>query len=429
MSSSHKIGFWAVFSIVAGSQIGTGVFMLPTSLANYGIFSLIGWCISGVGAIALGFVFASLCSRFPETGGPHVYIHKIFGKDAAFFVGWTYWIISWTSSTAVVVTAISSLHPLIGDQPPAVYLVLEIILLLSIMAVNLLGLSLASKVEFFLTILKFIPLLVISLVALQFFDYSNIVIHESIADLPTTSILGHVTLLTLWGFIGLETATTPAESVVNPAKNIPKAIIWGTFCVALLYFINSVAIMGLIPGGRLIASTAPYVDVAKIIFGGKWHLLLSCVISVICIGTLNAWLLAGSQVALGLAQDGLMPKIFAQKNKNNAPKYAILVSSVGIMPLLALTLNENFAKQINVIIDFSAITFAFIYLACCLGFLKLLITEKARFSIIDWVVGLVSTSFCIFLIYGTPLDSLITSCTMVLSIVPVYLFWYKKGKK
>ncbi len=71
---SNKIGFWAVFAFVTGSQIGSGVFMLPANLAGYGIFSLVGWAISGVGAIALCLVFASLCAKFPETGGPHTYV-------------------------------------------------------------------------------------------------------------------------------------------------------------------------------------------------------------------------------------------------------------------------------------------------------------------------------------------------------------------
>jgi len=63
----QKIGFWSVFAIVTGSQIGTTVFMSPASLAQYGIFSLIGWLLSGCGAISLCLVFASLCSRFPRT--------------------------------------------------------------------------------------------------------------------------------------------------------------------------------------------------------------------------------------------------------------------------------------------------------------------------------------------------------------------------
>ena len=92
---SNKIGFWSVFALVTGSQIGTGALFFPSSLAPYGTYSIVGWIISSFGAIALSLVFASLCARFPQTGGPHVYVQKAFGRYLAFFAGWTYWVISW----------------------------------------------------------------------------------------------------------------------------------------------------------------------------------------------------------------------------------------------------------------------------------------------------------------------------------------------
>src|SRR5437762_1276265 len=103
MSQTKKMGFWSIFAIVIASQIGSVIFMLPASLAPYGYFALIGWLVSACGALALALVFASLCMWYPETGGPHVYVHKAFGARAAFFTGWTYWVISWVSSTAVVI--------------------------------------------------------------------------------------------------------------------------------------------------------------------------------------------------------------------------------------------------------------------------------------------------------------------------------------
>ena len=77
---SQKLGFWSVFGLVTGSQIGTGVLILPASLTPFGVFSLVGWIISSCGAIILALVFSTLCARFPQTGGPHVYLKKTFGK-------------------------------------------------------------------------------------------------------------------------------------------------------------------------------------------------------------------------------------------------------------------------------------------------------------------------------------------------------------
>jgi len=422
---SKKIGFWSVFAIVTGSQIGTTVFISPVSLAPYGVFSLVGWLLSGCGAIALCLVFASLCARFPETGGPHAYIKHLFGPTTAFFIGWTYWVVSYVSTTVVVITAIGSLSPFLDKISQIEEMIMQILLLATITLLNLRGVQAAGKAEFVLMLLKFVPLIIIPLSALFYFDSQNFVVLDKISELPISSTLSQVTLLTFFGFIGLECATTPANEVQNPSTTIPRAIIIGTVSVALLYFLNSVGIMGLFAGSELALSKAPYVDASKIIFGGNWYLLISCIASIVCIGTLNAWILASGQIVLGLAQDGLMPKIFAKKNRYGAPYFGILVSSSVIVLLLMLTSNKSLAAQINNIIDISVSSFLFVYLFCAIAFLKLKIQEK-ELSFCGFLYGVLSVIFCCWIIYETPVITLLTASLFVLSGIPMYFFWYKK---
>ena len=422
---SNKIGFWSVFALVTGSQIGSGVFTLPALLAPYGAFSLAGWLIAGVGAIALALVFGGLCSQFPRTGGPHVYVQQAFGSIASFFTGWTYWVISWVSTTAVIVASVGYLSPLIGTQSAEIYLLLEVMLLLAITALNLKGVKAAGQAEFFLTLLKFLPLLVIPIVALVNFNPDNFVMASSMTALSTPQLLSQVTLLTLWGFIGVESATTPAGCVKDPCQTIPRAIIFGTLCVAGLYMINSVGIMGLIPGPELAQSKAPYVDAAQHIFGGSWYLVVSIIASVVCIGTLNAWMLASGQVALGLAEDKFLPAFFAKKNKYDAPYGGLLTSCAGIIPLLILTSNDSLSHQITAIIDFSVIAFLFVYLACTLAYVKVL-RKSASQSFYKWVYTIIATIFCLWVLYETPLKTLLIASLFVVSGLPGYWLWYRR---
>ncbi len=427
-SNSSKIGFWSVFAIVTGSQIGSGVFMLPSSLAPYGIFGLFGYLISGCGALALCFVFASLCKRLPFTGGPHVYVQHAFGPTLGFFSGWTYWVISWVSTTAVVVTSIGCLSPFFVNSSKEFYLLLEIILLISITLLNLRGVKMAGNAEFFLTVLKFIPLILLPAVALFYFDRHNLVIAQEITlSQSNINILAKVTLLTLWGFIGLETATTPADSVDNPSVTIPRAIILGTLSVSLLYILNFIGVIGVLPGAILMQSKAPYVAVAQQVFGGNWHLLISIITAIVCIGTLNAWVLTSGQIALGLSQDGLMPKTFSKKNRFDAPVTALIFSSIGIMPLLVSTSTKSFSQQILAIIDISVTAFLFVYLICCISFLKLLIQEKHK-QISSYFFTAIAVMFCGWIIYETSINVLLWSFLFTLSGVPVYLFWYRRKK-
>ncbi|MDE5062231.1 APC family permease [Wolbachia endosymbiont of Drosophila tsacasi] len=421
---SNKIGFWAIFALVISSQIGSGIFMLPISLAPYGAYSLISWVISGLGAISLALVFALLCAKFPETGGPHVYVKHAFGPNAAFFVGWTYWVSSWVSSTAVTVASIGYLAPLFHNDIQSIHLFLEITLILAIMLINLRGVTTAGRVELLLTIIKITALLAIPVTALFFFDRNNFITSEEISTLTMSQVLARSTLLTLWCFIGLESATAPAGSVNNPAKTIPRAIVLGTICVAVIYFINSLSIMGLISGNDLANSKAPYVDAVKIMLPGNWHFIISILAFIVSVSNLNAWFLADGQVTLGLAKDKLMPQFFTKRNKYDAPFCGIILSTLGMLVLLILTSSKNFAKQVTSIIDISVVSFLFIYLACSLAFLKVIIQEKNYY---EFLIGSAAVSFCCWIIYETPINTLLTSSLFILGSIPTYLFWYRRS--
>lgn len=419
---SRKIGFWPVFALVTGSQIGSGVFMLPASLAPFGAISLLGWLLSGLGAMALALVFAKLCGWFPQTGGPHVYVKQSFGASASFFTGWTYWIISWVSTTVVISASVGYLSPILGYPSDNTRLVIEIGLLIAITALNFRGVKTAGNTEFFLTLLKMIPLLLVPLAALFYFNKDNFAPITASTPLEFSHVLSQVVLFTLWGFIGVESATTPAGEVHNPSKTIPKAVIFGTLSVALFYFINSVGIMGVLPASQLANSMAPYADATQFMFGGNWHLIVSVIAAIVCIGTLNAWVLTSGQIALGLAQDGFMPPIMGKQNKHGAPMVAILVSTAGMIPLLILTLNENLAQQINSVIDYSVTAFLFVYGMCCLAFLKQLWQQKDKVPFIHWAYGLLALGFCVWVISATPAKTLLTAGAFVALGIPLYVY-------
>ncbi|NUY39379.1 amino acid permease [Wolbachia endosymbiont of Litomosoides brasiliensis] len=421
---SNKIGFFPVFALVISSQIGSGIFMLPISLAPYGTYSLISWAISGFGAVCLALVFATLCAKFPETGGPHVYVKHAFGPTTAFFVGWTYWVISWVSTTALIVVGVGYLTPFLHENIKNVRLPLELLLFVVVTLINLRGVTAAGRVEFLLTVVKIAVLLALPVVALFFFNRNNFIVGEEISGLTMSQTLARSTLLTLWCFIGVELATASAGSVDNPAKTIPRAVVLGTICVAIIYFINNFAIMGLINGNDLANSKAPYVNAVRIMFSGNWYLIISIVAFVFCIGSLNAWVLSSGQVAFGLAKDKLMPQLFAKRNEHGSPFWGITASSAGTAILLILTSNNNFAQQITSIIDFSVVSFLFVYLACSLAFLKVVIKEKNYYKLLT---GSIATAFCCWVILETPLNTLLIASLFTMSGVPLYLFWYRRA--
>lgn len=188
---------------------------------------------------------------------------------------------------------------------------------------------------------------------------------------------------------------------------------------------SNIGIMGLVPGDILATAKAPYVVASHYLFGGNWHFLVAIIASVVCIGTLNAWMLASGQIVLGLAEDQLMPAVFAKKNPVNAPVLGLLTSSLGILPLLLLTMNANIAQQITSIIDFSVVAFVFVYLMCVLAYLKTLLAEKPKWY--HWIYAVGALVFCCWIIAQTSLLTLGISSAFIASGVPVYWFWYRKN--
>ena len=418
---SKKLNFKSAVSLVIGSQIGSGAFLLPASLAVLGPISLFGWLISGTGAILLALVFAQLSMRVSKGGGPHVYIEQAFGRKAAFFTAWTYWLISWVSSIAVIVAAVGYLSPLIGITSPLFTLCLEIAIITSITLLNIRGTAVAGSFEVVLTIMKCAPLIIVPLAGLFFlkFEYFQPLNPH---HLPILTSLNTASLMTFWGFVGLETATTTASIIENPTKTIPRAVITGTIVVAVLYFINSFGVMGVVPPETLVKTQAPYVDATQILFGNGWNLIIAVVAFIACIGTLNAWVLTSGQIAVESARGGLLPSFFAKVNKAGAPYVALLIAFSCTVPILMLTLTPNILTQLNAIIDVSVTTFVFIYLFCALAYIKIRTQSKVYL-----IVALLASGFCVWILLFTSWQNLLLCSLFVLTGLPVYM-WQKRKR-
>lgn len=424
----NKLGFWALFSLVIGSQIGSGVFLLPASLSPLGHHAILGWLVSGFGALSLTMVFIQLVERFPKTGGPHVYVLQAFGKTAAFFTGWTYWLISTVSSATVILAAVGYLSPLTGPLSPLVTVVLSLILLGMVLILNLRGVASAGSMETFLALVKVFTLVVIPCLAFTQFDYNNLVTTAEPADsLASLALIGKSSLLTMWAFIGLESATAPAESVDNPRHTIPAAMISGTSCVLALYLLNSIALQGLIPPQSLALSSAPYVDAATLLLGSPW--IVSAVglfASMVCLSNLNAWILTSGQIALGLAQEKFFPPFFKTLNQQGAPTWGLCISCALIAPLIFTNMHASLISHVSYIIEVSVTAFLFVYMTCSLGLLKILIQEKQPLLSRPVFFTVCAIYFCLALVLNGKITDTMTAAAFVASGLPVYWFHYRK---
>ncbi|WP_165941929.1 APC family permease [Cardinium endosymbiont of Culicoides punctatus] len=428
---NRKIGFYSLVAIVIGSQIGSGLFILPAALAEYGHMSLLGCLLSGVGAIFLSIVFGKLARYYTGVGGPHVYVSNVFGFKYGFFTTWSYWIISFVSTTVVVLTAFSYITPIIENSigkslSKEAILVLEIFLILLFMILNLLGSTTSARMEMVLSLLKTLPLVILPIGCLFYFDTT----HFTNGTFPVGSfnkILSNSTLISFWGFIGLESGTTPSENVKN-ATTISRALVVGTTLVAIIYFGISIVVMGVIPLTALQGMDAPFMAIAQLILGGNWHIPIAIAVFIVCLGTLNAWIFVSGQIAASAAKINMLPYLFTKTNKYGSPHYSILASSLGIIPFLILTLNNSLKKQLLDLIDVSVIIFLLVYALSTCSYCKLLWDNRIARTKSNCIIGLLAMLFSIWMIVSAmSLFHLMVVGVIIASGIPSYLYMRNKS--
>lgn len=416
----HQLSFWPLVALVTGNLVGSGVFLLPATLAPFGTISIFGWMMTSIGAILLALLFGQLCSKFPRTGGPHVYIEEAFGQNAGYFAAWGYWVLSWISNAGLVVAAVGYLAPLMGELSLFQTLILEIAIILVLTAVNLRSIVFAGAIEMALTFIKLVPLIVIPLMGLMWLQVD----HFLPLNPTNQSFFGAVNgaaLLTIWGYIGLETGTVPSGDVKNNRRTVPRAIVTGTLIAAVIYMLGTVSILGALPSHQLMNSTAPYADLAQVIFGGNWHKFIAALAIVCCLGALNGWILVVGRIALGAAQDGLFPKLFAKTTKEGAPKWGLILSSCCSTPFVIMTLRRDLVQQFNFIVDVSVALVMLIYLACVLAYIKFSYQDPQTTKR-HWILAIASLLFSIWILSAVNASMFLYAMTIMVLGIPMYLY-------
>ena len=329
-------------ALVMGNMVGSGIFLLPASLAIFGGISVIGWVASTGGALLLALVFARLSAVAPAPGGPYAYSRRGFGDFAGFLVAWGYWISILTANAAIAVAFVGYLGtfvPGLSDNPVAAVLT-ALTAIWGFTWVNAQGARAVGSVQLVSTVLKFLPLFAIGTIGLLYLQVD----HFTPFNLSGDSTFGAITTcaaLTLWAFLGFESATVPAGHIENPKHTIPKATVLGTLFTGVVYILSTVGVMGILSPAILADSTAPFADAAASVWGGWAGRAVAAGAVVSCLGALNGWILLQAQIPCAAANDGIFPRLFARLSPKGIPTTGLVVSSVLITILMATNYSQG----------------------------------------------------------------------------------------
>ncbi|MFI6638080.1 amino acid permease [Streptomyces sp. NPDC050504] len=325
---ARQFGLPIATALVMGNIIGGGIFLLPASVAPFGTISLVAFLVLTLGAIALALVFGRLAEKLPKTGGPYVYAREAFGDFAGFLAAWAYWITTWVSNAALAVAAVGYLDVLVPVHESKGATIAAALAIQWIPAfANFAGTRYVGAVQLVATVLKFLPLLLVAVGGLFFFDPANLGPFRA-DDSGALGAVSASAAILLFSYLGVESAAVSAGEVRDPRRNVGRATIFGTLAAALIYLLGTLSVFGTVPHEKLVDSTAPFTDAVNAMFGGSWGGTAVAVAALVSmVGALNGWTLLSAQTPYAAARDGLFPKAFAEKRRG-VPTFGVLVTVV-----------------------------------------------------------------------------------------------------
>lgn len=430
MNEGKKIGFWTCTALVVGNVIGMGIFILPASLAPFGLNALLGWAIIACGCLFLARVFSDLARALPGADGPYGYIRETLGDLPAFMAMWAYWISCWLSNAALAIGIVGYsvvVFPELGAIQPAVF---ALLLVWSMVTINLFGVRTGGAVQIVTTALKLLPMLAIAALGgwVLFTAPSTYVQHVPATPISLGDVMAASTIA-LFAMLGIESASVPAAKVRDPGRTVPRATMAGTIVVAVIYIIVSAVPLLLIPQAELAEASAPF-SVLMERFGnagsGRW-LALFVVIS--GLGALNGWTLLVGEMTRTMAASGTLPAVLARSNRHGAPFYSLILTGLLASTMVAMSYSQSLVTAFTFITRVVTAANLPLYLACSLGLIVLCRraswTGKTHGTLVYACLGVLFVAFAFVGMGGEPF---LYALGLTAAGLPLYAFM-RMGRK
>ena len=344
-TSGKEIGFWRGWSIAVGCAIGSGVFMMPTLLAPYGMLGLAGWLTAGAGSLLIVLSLSRLARRIPKLGGPYAYVRAGLGDFAGFLIAWTYWIACIAAVAGIAIAFVGYLgffFPFIIESS-VISLLVALVLVWSLVALNMRSVDGSGTFQVATTLLKILPLLVMIVMGFIHME-PEIMPPLNPTELHPIALLATVTTLVMWSFTGIETAAVPADNMAEPDKLIPRILLASVLTILVIYFLVSVTIAMVVPADELLVSTAPFSLAASKMMGpiGGAFITIGALISTL--GSLNANTLTAGNIPLAAAKDHLFPVRFATVSQAGTPTFSLMVAGCFVTALLLFNYTKGLVE-------------------------------------------------------------------------------------
>ena len=424
MQEQKKMNLMQLTFIVAVNMMGSGIIMLPTNMAQVGAISLLSWLVTAIGSMAIAYGFAQAGIFNQRSGGMAAYAEDAYGKPGYFQVFMLYFLSLAIGNVAIAISAVGYLagfFPWLSSTPISTCVGVIALLWLTTFA-NFGGPSLTGRIGSITVWGVIIPVGLLSIIGWFWFSSDTFAAAWNPQGLSLAEGMGSSVALTLWAFLGMESAAQNSSAVENPKRDVPLACLFGTLGAAVIYVLSTTVIQGIVPNAELANSTGPFALAYAQMFSPTVGTVIMGLAVLACLGSLLGWQFTIAQTGKTAAEDRMFPALFAKVNRLGAPITGMIVLGV-VQSLLALsTISPTLSEQFSALVNLAVVTNVIPYIVSLSALIVMMkgaqVSENVyRRNVIILVVAL---AYSVFAIYASGKDAVLGG---VLVLAVTYIIW------
>jgi len=409
MQEPKKMNLMQLTFIVAVNMMGSGIIMLPTNMAQVGAISLLSWIVTALGSMAIAYGFAQAGLFNQREGGMSAYAEDAYGKSGYFNVFYLYFLSLAIGNVAIAISAVgylASFFPWLSSTPIATCIGVIALLWITTVA-NFGGPGITGRIGSVTVWGVIIPVGLLSVIGWFWFKGDTFAAAWNPQGLSLAQGLGSSIALTLWAFLGMESAAQNSAAVENPKRDVPLACMFGTLGAAVIYILSTTVIQGIVPNAELAKSTGPFGLAYVHMFNSTIGSIIMGLAVIACLGSLLGWQFTIAQTGKSAADQRMFPAFFAKVNRLGAPITGMIVLGI-VQSLMALstispTLSEQFSALVNLAVVTNVVPYIISLSALIVMMQKVGVPEKTYWR--NVVVALIAMLYSVYAIYASGKDA------------------------
>ena len=410
--------------IVAVNMMGSGIIMLPTNMAKVGAISLLSWIVTALGSMALAYGFAQAGIFNQRPGGLAAYAEDAYGKDGYFQAFFLYFVSLAIGNVAIAISAVGYLatfFPGMSATPIATCMSVIALLWLTTVA-NFGGPSITGKIGAITVWGVIIPVGSLSFIGWFWFDAQTFSEAWNPQGLSLGEGMGSSIALTLWAFLGMESAAQNSDAVENPKRDVPLACLFGTLGAAVVYVLSTSVIQGIVPNAELANSTGPFGLAFAKMFNPTVGSVIMMLAVLACVGSLLGWQFTLSSTAKSAADEKMFPAAFSKVSASGAPITGMIIMGVVQTALALMTISPTLSEQFGALVNLAVVTNVIPYILALTALPIMMKANNVPSGVYtrNMVITMIALLYSVYALYASG-GSAVMGGVLVLGIT--YIIW------